>query len=54
LLSKELIEPICEFDEKSTLRDVIAQYPTLAVPVPNRHILADIDSAEDYKSIIDG
>ena len=52
LLSKELVEPICQFDEKSTLRDVLALYPTLAVPVESRHILVDIDDSQDYKKII--
>jgi molybdenum cofactor cytidylyltransferase len=54
LLSKELIESIRKFDERSTLRDVLAMYPTLAVPVESRHILVDIDNSHDYKKINDG
>jgi molybdenum cofactor cytidylyltransferase len=55
LLSKELLEPIRKFDdERSTLRDVLAMYPTLAVPVESRHILIDIDNSHDYKNINDG
>ena len=53
LLTKELAEPICKFDERSTLRDVLAMYPTLAVPVDCRHILVDIDDSQDYKAIVD-
>jgi molybdenum cofactor cytidylyltransferase len=54
LLSRELVDPIGRYDEKSTLREVCAAYPTLAVPVGNRHVLADIDSSQDYKNIING
>jgi molybdenum cofactor cytidylyltransferase len=54
LLSGELVKAIVECDEKSTLRDVCATYPTLAVPVGNPNILADIDSTQDYKNIMDG
>ena len=51
LLSKELVEPICQFDENATLRDVLAMYPTLAVPVDCPHILVDIDDSQDYRTI---
>jgi molybdenum cofactor cytidylyltransferase len=54
LLSKELVATISVFDEKGTLRDVLAKYPTLAVPVESRYILSDIDSSQDYKNIIEG
>lgn len=51
LLSKELVEPISQFNEKSTLRDVLAIYPTLAVPVDCRHVLVDIDDSQDYGAV---
>jgi molybdenum cofactor cytidylyltransferase len=54
LLSNKLIKTIIQFDEKKTLRDVLADYPTLAVPVENRHILIDLDNPEDYKNFADG
>ena len=35
------------------MRDVLALYPTLAVPVESRHILVDIDDSQDYEDIVD-
>lgn len=36
---------------EDTLRTVIAAYPSLAVPVDDRGVLADIDTPEDYSSL---
>jgi molybdenum cofactor cytidylyltransferase len=52
LLAKKVIKAITALDETRTLRDVLAQFPTLAVPVENSHILHDIDSQEDYENLI--
>jgi CTP:molybdopterin cytidylyltransferase MocA len=37
-----------------TLRDVLAELPTLTVPVNDPHILHDIDTAEDYDALANG
>jgi molybdenum cofactor cytidylyltransferase len=39
---------------KQTLRDVLAELPTLTVPVDDPHILHDIDTAEDYRALAEG
>jgi molybdenum cofactor cytidylyltransferase len=40
--------------EEPTLRDVLAELPTLTVPVDDPYILQDIDTAEDYRALADG
>jgi len=52
LLSWDVVKCIAELEETRTLRDVLARFPTLAVPVENSHILNDIDNPKDYKNII--
>jgi molybdenum cofactor cytidylyltransferase len=37
-----------------TLRDVLAELPTLTVPVDDPHILHDIDTTEDYRALVAG
>jgi molybdenum cofactor cytidylyltransferase len=37
-----------------TLRDVLAELPTLTVPVNDPYILHDIDTEEDYRALVDG
>jgi len=54
LLSREVAESITKTPGTKTLRDVLAVFPTLAVPVHTPCILKDIDDAEDYKSITGG
>jgi molybdenum cofactor cytidylyltransferase len=52
LLAKKVIKTVNALDETRTLRDVLAQFPTLAVPVEDSHILHDFDSQEDYENLI--
>ncbi len=54
LLSREVAESIIKTAETKTLRDVLAQFPTLAVPVQTGCVLRDIDNAEDYEGLTDG
>jgi len=54
LLSREVAESIMKTPETKTLRDVLALFPTLAVPVQTARILKDIDSAEDYEHLAGG
>jgi len=49
-LSRRVCQTILEMDDRKTLRDVLALYPTLAVPVDEQTVIKDIDSPEDYKS----
>jgi molybdenum cofactor cytidylyltransferase len=37
-----------------TLRDLLDELPTLTVPVDDPCILHDIDTAEDYRTLVDG
>ena len=52
LLSGEVARCIAEFDDTKTLREVLAEFPGLTVPVEDNHILLDIDIKEDYKKHI--
>jgi CTP:molybdopterin cytidylyltransferase MocA len=36
----------------NTLRDVLADFPNLLIPVAAENILIDIDSPEDYKTLL--
>ncbi len=49
LLAQGVAKYITEFKEKGSLRDVLALFPTLTVPLETDHILCDIDNQEDYK-----
>jgi CTP:molybdopterin cytidylyltransferase MocA len=40
--------------QEPTLRDVLAELPTLTVPVDDPYILQDIDTREDYRALADG
>ena len=40
--------------QEPTLRDVLAELPTLTVPVDDAGILHDIDTVEDYRALVDG
>ena len=53
LLSCDVVKCIAKLEETRTLKDVLARFPTLTVPVENKHILNDIDNPKDYKNIID-
>ncbi len=51
-LSRRVAECIIKSQENMTLRDVLFNFPTLAVPVECKHILSDIDNLEDYKRLM--
>lgn len=40
--------------QEPTLRDVLAELPTLTVPVDDPYILQDIDTREDWRALADG
>jgi molybdenum cofactor cytidylyltransferase len=48
LLSAAVARRIHECDSKRTLRMVLEEFPTLAVPVENAGILQDIDDPQEY------
>ena len=48
LLSSRVLQSISEQPDSSTLRDILALFPTLAVPVKDHGILEDIDTDSDY------
>jgi len=50
LLSPQMRTRILETDVSMTLRDVLAEVPTLIVPVYDSGILHDIDTPADYRS----
>jgi molybdenum cofactor cytidylyltransferase len=54
LVSRAVRECLLCFDETQTLREVLAMYPTLAVPVESRHVLHDIDDRSDYETLRPG
>ena len=51
LLSGNTRDFLLSLSPDDTLRTVIAEYPSLAVPVDERGILTDIDTPEDYSSL---
>ena len=53
LLSRKALQTIAGLEETKTMRDVLAGFPTLTVPVEDSHILHDIDDREDYRSYIE-
>jgi len=54
LLSPEVKTRILDTGISRTLRDVLAEMPTVIVPVDDQGILHDIDTPEDYRSWNDG
>jgi len=50
LLSPQMRTRILETDVSMTLRDVLAEVPTLIVPVYDSGILYDVDTPADYRS----
>jgi len=50
LLSSQMRARILQTDVAKTLRDVLAEVPTLIVPVDEQGILHDIDTPADYRS----
>lgn len=54
LVSRAVRDCLLGFDESLTLREVLALFPTLAVPVESSHILTDIDDRGDYESLRPG
>jgi molybdenum cofactor cytidylyltransferase len=54
LVSRAVRDCLLDFDETLTLREVLALFPTLAVPVDSPHILHDIDDRGDYESLRPG
>ncbi|MBN2324166.1 MAG: NTP transferase domain-containing protein [Spirochaetes bacterium] len=51
LLERSVKDTILALGPERTMRDVLAQTATLAVPVENRYVLVDIDEPEDLKKI---
>lgn len=51
LVSAAVRKCLLDFDETLSLREVLALFPTLAVPVNSRQILHDIDDRADYESL---
>ena len=54
LLSAEVARRIVAFDREKSMREVLALYPILTVPVDCEEVLHDIDDAEDYRRHING
>lgn len=52
LLSREVAERILTACETETLHNILASFPTLAVPVRTATILMDIDTAADYDRML--
>jgi molybdenum cofactor cytidylyltransferase len=50
LLSEAVRRRIPELAPTDTLRSVLAEFPTLAVPVESKGVLHDIDNPEDYQA----
>lgn len=53
LLSAEVARAVGSFERSGTLREVLAAFPALTVPVDDDHILHDIDTTEDYRATIE-
>lgn len=51
LLSGRTRDFLLSLSPDDTLRTVIAEYPSLAVPVEEQGVLTDIDTPEDYSSL---
>ncbi len=52
LLSPRVKEAILNYEKVNTLRDVLADFPNLLIPVAAENILIDIDNPEDYKTLL--
>jgi len=52
LLSPRVREAIINYKKESTLRDVLADFPNLLIPVAAENILIDIDNLKDYKTLL--
>jgi len=52
LLSPGVKEAILNYEKVNTLRDVLADFPNLLIPVTAENILIDIDNPEDYKTLL--
>jgi len=52
LLSLRVREAIINYKKESTLRDVLADFPNLLIPVAAENILIDIDNLKDYKTLL--
>jgi len=52
LLSPGVKEAIINYKNESTLRDVLADFPNLLIPVAAENILIDIDNPEDYETLL--
>ncbi len=52
LLSPRVKEAILNYEKVNTLRDVLADFPNLLIPVAAENIVIDIDSPEDYKTLL--
>ena len=52
LLSPRVKKAIINYEKASTLRDVLADFPNLLIPVDAKKILIDIDNPEDYKTLL--
>ncbi len=53
LVSRSVGDRILELDDSQTLRDALKQFPTLAIPVAEQHVLQDIDSLTDYERVVE-
>lgn len=53
LLSQRVSDKILEMDDGSTMGDVLMNYLNLYVPVNDPFVVADIDSKEDYNSLVE-
>jgi len=49
-LSSKVGERILQFDDSSTMRDVMSEFLNLLVPVNDEYILHDIDTETDYET----
>lgn len=54
LLSAAVARRILELGEGDTLREALAAFPTLAVPVDDPGVLQDVDLPEDYRRLRGG
>jgi len=52
LFSKEVLPFALELTPEDSLRQVISRYPSLIVPVMDKGILQDVDTPEDYSSLM--
>lgn len=51
LLTAPVRQRILETSPEKTLRDVLQSFPTLVVPADDPHVLHDVDTPEDYRSL---